>query len=77
MWLNRGVEREIVTIWHYETCPIATGEEIGDAYCVCTYIARTFQVLEQDGLITKEQLKHLTEIPTAPNTSQHLPLVEG
>ena len=28
-----AMEREIVSTWHYTTCPIATGEEIGDAYC--------------------------------------------
>ena len=64
MWLNRTMEHEIVTTWHYEHCPIATGEEIGDAYCVCTFITRTFEVLKRDGFITAEQLEHLTEIPT-------------
>jgi hypothetical protein len=49
-------EREIVTIWHYGTCPISTGEEIGEAYCVCIYITRTLQELTQDGVITAEQL---------------------
>jgi hypothetical protein len=52
---------EIVTTWHYGTCPIATGEEIGDAYCACTYITRTLKELAQDGLITTEQLQDLTE----------------
>jgi hypothetical protein len=53
------MEREIVITWHYNTCPIATGEEIGDAYCACTYIERTIKELAQDGLITNEQMEHL------------------
>jgi hypothetical protein len=32
------MEHEIVTTWHNDYCPIATGEEIGDAYCACPYI---------------------------------------
>lgn len=54
-----SIEREIVTTWHYNTCPIATGEEIGDAYCACCYIERTIKELAQDGLITNEQMEHL------------------
>ena len=55
MWLNRTMEHEIVTTWHYEHCPIATGEEIGDAYCVCTFITRTFEVLKRDAHIAALQ----------------------
>ena len=33
-----AMEREIVTTYHNNYCPIATGEEIGNAYCACPYI---------------------------------------
>jgi len=39
---------------HNEFCPIATGEEVGDAYCACPYIEAAL----------KAQVEHLTEIPT-------------
>jgi len=67
-----AMEREIVSTWHYTTCPIATGEEIGDAYCACTYIERTIKELAQDGLITNEQMEHLIN----DEAEQSTPIVE-
>ena len=38
MWFNKVMEREIVITDHNDYCPIATGDEVGDAYCACPYI---------------------------------------
>ena len=39
------MEREIVITDHNDYCPIATGEEYGDAYCACPYIEKQVERL--------------------------------
>jgi hypothetical protein len=39
------MEREIVKTWHHHICPVGTGEEYGEAYCVCFYVEKTITSL--------------------------------
>jgi hypothetical protein len=41
------MEHEKVTVWHHHICPVGTGQEYGDAYCVCFYIEKTITSLSR------------------------------